>query len=260
MEWLWSRWSQVEEQICRSRHTLLLLDYDGTLTPIVPAPEKAKLPSAMKSALRHLSRSPKVTVAILSGRALGEITRLVGLRHLIYAGNHGLEIRFKRLQTRVTIPGSSREAISRIRPRLASLIAGVPGAYLEDKGISLSLHYRLVQGDQVNHLKAALHREILPSLRSGAICLLSGKRVIEARPSVNWTKGHAALWLVKRLRRRSLLSIYIGDDRTDEDVFRLLKGGITIRVGIDRKSAAKYYVRGVGEVQSLLEWMVTTYA
>ncbi len=255
MEWLWSQWPQVEDRINRSGHTLLLLDYDGTLVPIGPTPEEAKLSSAMKGVLGRLSRCSKVTVAIVSGRPLAELRRFVGIRNLAYAGHHGLEIRCGTVRTIVKIPRSSRQAIARVRPLLASLIADFPGAKLEDKGLSISLHYRLLQEAQAERLKAAVQREILPFLRSGGISLLNGKRVIEARPSVNWTKGDAARWLVKRMRRRSLLPIYIGDDRTDEDAFRLLRDGITIRVGFRRRSRADYYVRGVREVHSLLQWM-----
>lgn len=255
MEWLWSQWPQVEEQICRGGHTLLLLDYDGTLTPVAPEPQQAKLSSATKSLLRRLSRSSKVTVALISGRALADITRLVGLRNLIYVGNHGLEIQLDGQRRVIVVPETCQAAISLVKPRVAKLVTDVPGAHLEDKGLSVGLHYRLVHENQVADLRAAFRREVLPFVRTGALSLLNGKKVIEVRPSVNWTKGHAALWLVKRMRRRSLTPIYIGDDRTDEDAFRLLRDGITIRVGPHRGSRAGYYVRGVREVHSLLQWM-----
>ena len=255
MDCLWSQWPKVAERIRRSRHLLLLLDYDGTLAPIAPSPEQATLPPATKRLLQKLSRSPTVTVALISGRALAELRQLVGLRDLTYIGNHGLEMWRDGRRTVVDIPESSRKALGEILPRLAKLASEFHGAYLEDKGPALSLHYRLVPRDEAPRLKAAFRHEVLPFVHSGDFTLLKGKRVIEVRAGVNWTKGHAARSLVKRMRRRSLLPIYIGDDRTDEDAFRLLSDGITIRVGFHRRSGADYYVRGVREVHSLLQWM-----
>ncbi|HEX9741966.1 MAG TPA: trehalose-phosphatase, partial [Nitrospiraceae bacterium] len=188
------------------------------------------------------------------------LRQLVGVRNLTYVGNHGLEMWHRGRCTSVAVPGRSREALSRIRPTLAPLVKGVPGARLEDKGLSLALHYRLARASQVACLKAGIGREVRPFVRSGALTVMNGKKVIEVRPCLNWTKGDATLRLMKRVRRRSLLPIYIGDDQTDETAFRMLRGGITIRVGMHRRSRAQYYVRGVGEVLQFLEWILARYA
>lgn len=255
MDYLWSQWSKVAERIRKSRHLLLLLDYDGTLAPIAPVPEEARLPPATKSVLRRLSHSPKVSVALISGRALAELRQLVGLRGLTYIGNHGLEFWREGERTVLDIPQSSREALDQILPRLAKLVSDVPGAQLENKGLAVSLHYRQVPRDESRRLKLAFRRIVLPFVRAGALTLLNGKMVIEVRPGLNWTKGDAALWLMRRMRRRPLLPIYIGDDQTDEDAFRALSRGITIRVDTHENSKAKYYVRGVPEVVVFLERM-----
>jgi trehalose 6-phosphate phosphatase len=260
MKWLWSEWPQVEGRIWSSGHTVLLLDYDGTLAPIARVPEEARVPAPMKSLLRRLSRSSRVTVALISGRPLANLRQLVGVRNLTYVGNHGLEMWHRGRCTSVAVPGRSREALSRIRLTLAPLVKGVPGARLEDKGLSLALHYRLARASQVACLKAGIGREVRPFVRSGALTVMNGKKVIEVRPCLNWTKGDATLRLMKRVRRRSLLPIYIGDDQTDETAFRMLRGGITIRVGMHRRSRAQYYVRGVGEVLQFLEWIRARYA
>ena len=245
----------MKQRILRSGHTLLFLDYDGTLTPIAPSPEQATLPSSTRSVLQRLSRNPRVTVALVSGRPLANLRQLVRVRNLSYVGNHGLEMWHRGRRTGVFVPGSSREALSRIRPRFAGLAEDVPGARLEDKGLSLALHYRLAHTSQVARLKAGIGREVRSFVRSGALTVVNGKKVIEVRPGLNWTKGHATLRLMKRVRRRSLLPIYIGDDQTDETAFRMLRGGITIRVGRHQRSKAQYYVRNVREVLRFLEWM-----
>jgi trehalose 6-phosphate phosphatase len=163
-------------------------------------------------------------------------------------------------RTSVAVPGRSREALSRIRPTLAGLVKDVPGARLEDKGLSLALHYRLAPTSQVARLTAGIRRAALPFVRSGGLSLLNGRKIIEVRPGLNWTKGDAALCLIKRMRGRRLLPICIGDDRTDEDAFGALIDGITIRVGAHRRSKARYYVRNVREVAVLLEWIATQLA
>lgn len=258
MEWLWAQRLQVEERIRGAGHILLLLDYDGTLTPIVPLPKQATLSLSTRALLQRLSCSPCMSVALISGRALNELRQLVGLRTVIYVGNHGLEIWREGRRTGVLVPRSFRKAVGCIKGRLTSLVTEIPGAIVEDKGLSVSLHYRLVPKDLVAHLKAAFRREVLPLVRAAELTILPGKKVIEVRPGLNWTKGHAALWLVRRMSYRTLLPIYIGDDRTDEDAFGALRGGITIRVGADRRSKAHYYVRSVKETLALLEWMATT--
>ena len=250
----------MKEQILKSSHTLLFLDYDGTLAPIAPSPKLATLPPATKSVLRSLSQSSKLTTVLISGRSLLELRRLVGLPCLTYVGNHGLEMWREGRRVAVAVQKTSREAIGLIRPRLAKLATAVPGASLEYKGLSVSLHYRMVSGDQVARLKAAFRREVLPLARPPVLTVLKGKKVIEVRPGLNWTKGHAVMRLMKRLGRSSLLPIYIGDDRTDEDAFGALTEGLTVRVGAHRRSKARYYVRSVREVLQLLEWIRARYA
>ena len=112
MVWLWSQLLQIEEMIRMSGHTLLFLDYDGTLTPITSLSAQARLPSATQSVLRTLSRSPRVTVALISGRSRATLRQLVGVRDLIYVGNHGLEMWRRGRRRAVVVPQSSREALS----------------------------------------------------------------------------------------------------------------------------------------------------
>jgi trehalose-phosphatase len=256
MRWLCSSWPVVKRRILRSGHTLLFLDYDGTLAPIAPSPEQATLPSSTRSVLRRLSRNPRVTIALVSGRPLAGLRRLVGVRNLTYVGNHGLEIWHRGRRRGVVVPRSSRDALSRLRPALAGLVEDVPGARLENKRLALAVHYRLAPSSRVARLKAGIGREVGPFVRSGALTVVNGKKVIEVRPSPDWTKGHATLWLMKHARHRSPLPVYVGDDRTDEDAFDMLRAGVTIRVGKHQRSKAHYYVRNVREVVRLLEWMV----
>ncbi|MDD5558979.1 trehalose-phosphatase [Candidatus Methylomirabilis sp.] len=255
MEWLWSQWPQVAAEILSSSHTVLFLDYDGTLTRIAPTPEQATLSASTRSVLRELAHRPRMTVAVISGRRLNELRRLVRVRDLIYIGNHGLEMWQDGQQVGVIVPQPLQEAVAHIRSQLTSLVAEIPGVLIEDKGLSVSLHYRLVPTRLESQLKTVVLRDVLPRVYSSGLTVLHGKKVIELRPNLNWTKGHAALRLMKHIRRRSVLPVYIGDDRTDEDAFRALAEGITIRVGAHEGSKAHYYVRDVKEVIALLRWI-----
>lgn len=255
MEWLWSQWPQVASEIVSSPHIALFLDYDGTLTEIAATPAQATLPASTRSVLRVLSHRPRMTVAVISGRALKELRRLVRVRNLIYVGNHGLEMWHNGRKAGVVVPPSSQEAIAHIRSRLADLATEIPGALVEDKGLSVSVHYRLVPEWLERRFMKVFAREIVPLVRSSELTILHGKKVIELRPRVNWTKGHAALWVMTHVRQRSTLPIYIGDNLTDEYAFGALAEGITIRVGAHAESTARYYVRDVKEVVTLLQWM-----
>jgi len=255
MNWLWSRWPDVEERIRGAGYALLLLDFDGTVAPITPVPDEATLPRNTKSVLRRISRSRRTTLAVVSGRTVADLRRLVGLRKVTYIGNHGLETWWNGRRSEVAVPRVSRQAIARLRPRVASLLADFPGALIEDKRSSICVHYRLVSARRATLLRSAIWREVIAFEQSGGLNVMSGKRVLEIRPNLHWTKGDACLALMRQMRRRSVLPIYIGDDRTDEDAFEALSDGITIRVGPHRRSHATYYVRNIGEVIAFLEWM-----
>ena len=259
MHYLWSRWPEIQKQIRSQKHLLFLLDYDGTLTPIAPTPRQARLSPQTKLVLRRLSRKPNISLAVISGRALTDLKGMVGLRNLAYAGNHGLELWHKKRQT-VKIPRALKKALSDVTRILRKVRREFDGVVMEDKGLSLSFHYRLVKAKGLTPLKIKFWNHVMPLVRSGTIRVVKGKRVFEVRPNVPWAKGHAALWFMKRLASASCLLIYIGDDQTDEDAFRVLKRGITIRVGQHHRSEAKYYVRRVREVIRFLECLADAHA
>lgn len=258
MEQLRSQWPQVAAEIVGSSHTLLLLDYDGTLMRIAPTPEQTTLPASTRSVLRALSHHPRITVAVISGRPLNELRRRVGVRNLIYIGNHGWEMWQAGRQAKVIVPRSFQETVARIGSQLASVVADIPGALVKDQGLSVSLHYRLVPTDLESHLMGIFVRDILPLVRSSELTVLYGRKVIELCPRLNWIKGHAALWLMKEIQRRAVLPIYIGDDHTGGGAFGALAEDITIQVGAHVGSKTHYYVRDVKEVITFLRWMAAT--
>ena len=210
---------------------LVACDLDGTLAPLRPHPARTRLPHAAREALRRLVQRRAVRVAVLSGRRLAEVRRLVRLRGVAFGGNHGLELE---AGGRIWIHPAARRA----RPRLVRAaralrrrLAGVRGVWVEDKGLTLTVHYRAAPRRAWPAVARAA-RTVREGLR-----LRAGKRTWELRPSVAWDKGRAVGWLRRRLGCGRV--IYLGDDRTDEDAFRALRrGDLGVRVGPGATRAA----------------------
>lgn len=230
----------------------LFLDYDGTLTPIVANAEEAHLKESVRLSLQALSEQFPL-LAIISGRALKNVRAKVGVSNLVYAGNHGLEIEGKGLKKRVLVPGFL--AVRRkIKAGVPPLLERYPGAWLEDKGLSLSLHYRQVEPK----FQKILLREVNDFLERfhSVIITRRGKKVLELRQRVRWGKGEAVAWILKKMGR-GLTPLYIGDDHTDEDVFsRLKRSGITCVVEKKVRTDAKYYLASPREVASFLSFLL----
>jgi len=228
----------------------IFLDYDGTLTPIVSHPEKAFLSDSTRETLRALiMRAP---VAILSGRELEDVRKRVAVDEIVYAGSHGFDIvgpRQLRRQEAIEFLPTLDVAEKGLREKLA----GIAGALIERKRFSIAIHYRNVNerdfpklGFAVSEV-AARHRD----LRT-----MEGKKVYELLPGTDWDKGKAVLWLLENLglEHRKVRPIYIGDDRTDEDAFRVLRqcGTGILVTERPRPTAASYSLKDPPEVERFL--------
>jgi trehalose 6-phosphate phosphatase len=256
MEHLLRGWRTLEKRLTSSA-LLLLMDYDGTLTPIMKRPEEAVLSADMKRLLSQLLKH--YPTAIISGRSLKDIRKLVGLRKIYYAGNHGLEIYGSGLK--LVNPEAKRLAstVSEICGDLKSELGNIDGVIIEDKGLTASIHYRLVAPEKLRELKRIFTETTRQHLRNGRIKITSGKKVLEIRPKIDWDKGKAVLWIIDVLKPKGgALPIYLGDDETDEDAFRALRDrGMTILVTkAPRKSNAEYFLRNVDEVKLFLRKLI----
>lgn len=239
----------------RLRRVLIFLDYDGTLVPIRKTPKLAVVNQKTKELLGQVSK--KHFIAVISGRTLPEIKKLVGIKNIIYSGNHGFEIEIKGRKIVQDVPLESKEEIRRIKNKLIKEIKKIRGAFLEDKGLTLSIHWRLVSKKSLSKLFAMIRDTIRPALRAFRIRLTKGKKVWEIRPNINWDKGRAVKYICSLLPvRNQLLPVYIGDDTTDEDAFKVLKNGITIRIGKSKKSKARYYIKKQSEIKKLLNCLI----
>ena len=256
MEYLFSHLNKLKNRLS-GKFILLFLDYDGTLTPIVETPDKAVISKERKDLLDKLSANPHCRVAIISGRSLSDIKALVGLKDIIYAGNHGLEIEGPKIKFESQVSPRLKSIIRHIYEDAVSKLSKIKGALIEDKRLTISVHYRLVDKKDIQEFLGIFNEITGPYIARGKIKINSGKKVYEIKPPVMWDKGKVVLWLLARqqflLERNKILPVYIGDDVTDEDAFKALKKkGLTILVGEQTSSEAQYYLKTTEEVTEFL--------
>jgi trehalose 6-phosphate phosphatase len=249
MENFWKQAGEHADRLAAARRLLVTLDFDGTLAALASSPGQARLKPEYRAALRLLARAPGVSVFVLSGRALAGLRRLVGLPGLYYGGNHGAEIAGPGFEWRDKAACSAGAALRAAAAAVKRDFLPATGVLVEDKGCSVSVHYR--------NLKPALRGGFFARLRAlmaapgGDLRWRRGHKVYEVLPRLAPHKGHALELLRRRLRAD--LALAAGDDVTDEDMFRALAGrGLAVRVGRRAGSAARYYLRGQGEVLRLL--------
>jgi len=257
MKYLFAHWNNLKNLIA-DKFILLFLDYDGTLTPIVKNPDKALISKKTRDLLKKLSANPRCTVAIVTGRAAKDIKRKVSIRNIIYASNHGLQIKGPKINFIAPLPADFQNVLRKIKSHLKNTFRFVKGILLEDKKVTLSVHYRSVNNKYVSFVVWTLLKITMPYIRKKKIVITFGKKVFEIKPPIEWNKGNAILWLLNRqksaLSDKHILPVYIGDDVTDEDAFNALKNdGLTIFVGHPKKSHAKYYLRNTREVFKFLK-------
>ena len=248
-------WNELKGELAE-RFLYLFLDYDGTLAPIVRDPAKAALSLRMRATLEALSKAPRCRIAVISGRALEDIRLRVGIAGIAYGGNHGLEVEGPEGKFRYPVPVKARRALDAVRGGVAKAVSTVPGSFLEEKGMTLTVHLREVRRRDLLIAVHALSEVTRPYQMRGEIVVRPGKEAFEIRPYVDWDKGKTVLWLLEKSTvagGEPPWPLCVGDDRTDEDAFReIRKRGVTVYVGAPGKTDAQYYLRNVGEVAAFL--------
>lgn len=262
MKNLWKNLDKITPLLKKDLTKLLLLDFDGTLAPIVKSPEIASLSPQTKGLLQNLSQKPKYYLAIISGRQLEDLKEKIGLPNIIYGGNHGLEGEIFDRKFSLPIANEASMTLKKIREQLDRVANKFTGVFIENKNLALSFHYRLASKLQVHAIKSLFKKTLKPYTKDELITIVSGKMVFDIFPNLNWNKGSFAKLAIREIQRRTNstpIAVFIGDDTTDEDVFQALKKGITIRVGRNRRSSAKYNVENIREVFRFLEWIVASF-
>lgn len=259
MEYLFSAWQEVSRQLTAASRIALFSDYDGTLAPIVERPELAEMPSGTRESLKKLAQRSHYSIGIVSGRALSDLRDRVGIKGIIYAGNHGLEIEGPGIRFVDPVAEEIRPLLNLMGRVLTNAMKTIKGATVEDKGLTLSVHYRMADIHEESRVKNTFDNTVATAHSLGKIRVTRGKKVFEVRPPVDWDKGRAIAFLLDAYARQSgkglVLPIFLGDDATDEDGFRVLKerNGISIYVGPGgASSSAMYFLRSPNEVETFL--------
>lgn len=239
-----------EGELSSSRPVLLGFDFDGTLSPLVRRPDAARLPERTKRLLKRLSALPGVVVAIISGRGLKDISTRVPLLGVYHAGNHGLEICGPDFDWRHPRAGTAVRRVRGLARRIVAALKNFPGVLMENKRLTLSVHYRTLHPAREGELEGALKR----SLESyDDLILVPGKKTWEIRPKGRWGKGQALLKIGRQAKTQGFV-FFIGDDHTDEHGFRFLgERAASVRVGHFRGSSARFHLERQGEVHTLLK-------
>ncbi|KAJ0673351.1 putative trehalose-phosphatase [Helianthus annuus] len=262
-----------DEMIVRAKgkKIVVFLDYDGTLSNIVPNPDEAFMSKKMRRVVSEVARC--FPTAIISGRSRDKVYGFVKLDDIYYAGSHGLDIAAP-FQCQNRPVDKNGEEVVRFQPAqiyqpliykildvLKEETNDIKGVMLENNKFCVSVHFRHVSDKDFPVLE-----EVVKSLVDdlGEFRLSQGKKVFEIRPDIEWDKGHALEYLLETLGYGSsndVLPIYIGDDRTDEDAFKAIKKrgkGYSIVVSTSPKDTmASYSLRSPSDVKKFLSRLVT---
>ncbi|XP_047150652.1 probable trehalose-phosphate phosphatase C [Vigna umbellata] len=266
------------------KRIILFLDYDGTLSPIVNDPDRAFMSEEMRATVHEVASY--FPTAIISGRSRDKVQDFVKLNNLYYAGSHGMDIMAPSMpitssageHIEIAINKSCTEvpfqpakkylpAIREILRILSDEVEEIKGAMVEDNGFCVSVHFRQVQEKDYGLLEEKV-KSVLE--KHPQFCLTEGKKVMEIRPSIKWNKGNAVEYFLDTLGLSScndILPVYIGDDRTDEDAFKVIQSreqGYPIIVSsVPRETKALYSLRDPSEVliflSRLAKWRKTAY-
>ncbi len=243
--------------------TGLFTDADGTLSEISSSPEAARVPAETAGLLGRLN-DELALVAVVSGRRAEEAASLVGRSDLLYLGNHG----FERLEGgKLSVKPGEPDKIAAARLELAERLPQAEGLFVEDKGQVLAVHYRCCSDENAVALVDEVTADVARRLR---LLRQSGRKIFELRPA-GTDKGGSILEVAAERGLRQV--VYLGDDATDIDAFRVLRGAaaegrlaaLTVAVATAEsppgiKEEADYWVASVSEVTEFLRRLADHYA
>ncbi|XP_034708829.1 probable trehalose-phosphate phosphatase D isoform X1 [Vitis riparia] len=262
----------------QNKKIVVFLDYDGTLSDIVEDPDKAFMTETMRSAVREVAEC--YPTAIISGRRREKVQDFVKLDDIYYAGSHGMDIispvcsnRFGGQEHHRRVVDEKGNEIVLFQPAadflpkvegifrlLTTRTKNIKGSRVEDNKFCVSVHFRCVHQKVIrpdtNALKEVVESvlEDYPDFR-----VTRGKKVLEVRPLIEWDKGHALEYLLDTLGFDSsdVVPIYLGDDRTDEDAFKMIttrgEGYPIIVSSVPKETKASHSLRDTKEVMQFLQ-------
>lgn len=244
MKSLWSREGRNALHALKSQKALYAFDYDGTLVPITKDPDAPHFSPQVEKLLVEMSE--QFPTAVVSGRSVLDLkTRIPNSKNLLLIGNHGLEG-----------PGTDPKVLSRARTVTKTWIRALKDlrkhpVIIEDKKFSISIHERGEDQEETQRQILSFVEELSPAPR-----IIGGKRIFNLMPTAKLDKGLALARVLRTQKFRAAL--YVGDDVTDEDVFRRSrKGLITVRVGRKSDSQAQFFIEEQSQIEKLLQFLLT---
>lgn len=221
--------------LAKSPRLLLMLDFDGTISPIVPTPEEAEIDKEIEKILIELEKLPSTEIWIVSGRSLDDLKNRVPFKNLI--GSHGMEYPFSEEKI-------DCNNIAEVKRNIECLLKNYTGVHIEEKIYSISVHYRNADAEDEEVIRNIVRKN------SSGFDITKGKKVIELRAKGR-NKGDACRMLLDHTMYES--SIYIGDDTTDEDAFRALKEkSVTVKIG-NGKTDARFRLKNIDYLKLILK-------
>lgn len=243
----------------KNKKIFLFLDYDGTLVTIKKIPSQARITEAVKRIIHSLTKKTNIKICIISGRELNDLKKMVGLKKIIYGGNHGFKISFLNRKIYIKkVRNSIYIKLNELKNIIKKEFGKEKGVLFENKKEIFGLHYRMVPRQKQAVIIEKIKNLIKPYKKF--LKLKYGKKVIEIFPDVDINKGRAVKIILKKFnKKRIFYPVYIGDDITDEDAFEALKAnGLTVCVG-KKKTKAEFYLKNVKEVKKFLKLIEDKY-
>ena len=242
------------EKLLKNQKVNLMLDFDGTLSPIVAYPQQAALPAETKETLSNMAASDRVSISVISGRDLKNLKSRINLAGIDYFGNYGLEYDDSGGIANPPEANKFIDSVSKFLAEIRPKLSGFKGTVLEDKKYTLSIHYRNMAKQFLPQLKKEISNTLAahPNLR-----LAEGKKVFEIFTKDFRPKEKIVEHLIDA--NKNHLPIYIGDDTSDEEAFKVVrKEGLSVRVGAEAGSAAQYFLNNQSKVEKLLKMLEKT--
>jgi trehalose 6-phosphate phosphatase len=251
---------QVDERLAHAERLWLFLDYDGTLANFAPTPDEVTPDSELTGLLARLVQHPRILVAVVSGRRLSHVQRLVPVPGILLAGTYGIELQLPNgRQVHRASFEAIRPTLDALKPRWEALISGRTGFFLEDKDWTLALHARFATDDETEQVLAAARRMatgVIEQAPAVPFRLLGGHKFLEIGPKLAH-KGRTIEYLLDQYPAPGALPLYLGDDDKDEEAFGFVKaqGGLAILVAAEpRDTAADYRLESP---QAARRWLET---
>ena len=242
---LFRAWPEIRARVRAAKGLALFLDFDGTLVKLRRRPGEVRMPRRAKRILESLAWHSDVFVAIVSGRRLRDLQTMAAVPGVHIFGLHGAE----QVGKRTTLSKTARRALAVAKREARAELGILPGVWLEDKVLSMAVHYRGARPAIVREAESILLRILGPLHRS--LFTINGEKVWEILPREIRGKGATILEMLAMKARRTL-AIYVGDDGGDESAFAALPNQITVHVGKKSNTHARFRLQSPAEVLRFL--------